>query len=201
MAEFLQVLGQQWASQSMAEVVAVVLAIAYVLLAAKESIWCWPCAFISTGLYTWLFWEVSLPFQSALNAYYLLMAVYGWYKWRKQIEEKVLPVSSWLMQKHVKVILGLTACSAVLIFAAGHVLNSDYLVLDAAITVFSVFVTWMMANKILQNWLYWIVINSAAAWLYWQQELVLTSVLFVGYVFFAVYGYFSWSKSQQQALA
>lgn len=201
MVEFLQVLGQQWASQSMAEVVAVVLAIAYVLLAAKESIWCWPCAFISTGLYTWLFWEVSLPFQSALNAYYLLMAVYGWYKWRKQIEEKVLPVSSWFMQKHVKVILGLIACSAALIFATSNVLNSDYLVLDAAITVFSVYVTWMMANKILQNWLYWIVINSAAAWLYWQQGLVLSSVLFAGYVLFAVYGYFSWSKSQQQALA
>jgi len=201
MAELLQVLSQQWANQSMAEIVAVVLAVAYVWLAAKQSIWCWPCAFVSTGLYTWLFWEVSLPFQSALNAYYLLMAIYGWYKWRRQIEETLLPVSRWFIARHIQVILTLVASSAVLIFVAGHVLNGEFLVLDAGITVFSVFVTWMMANKILENWLYWIVINSAAAWLYWQQGLALTSLLFVGYVFFAIYGYLSWSKSQQQALA
>lgn len=57
----------QIAATSKLEWLAVVLAIAYVLLAAKQNSWCWLCAFASTAIYTWLFWQVTLPFQSMLN--------------------------------------------------------------------------------------------------------------------------------------
>ena len=64
----------QIAATSKLEWLAVVLAIAYVLLAAKQNSWCWLCAFASTAIYTWLFWQVTLPFQSMLNFFYMIMA-------------------------------------------------------------------------------------------------------------------------------
>ena len=64
------------------EACAVVLAIAYLLLAAKENIYCWYCALLSTAIYTSLFWDVNLLMESALNIYYMIMAVYGWHQWR-----------------------------------------------------------------------------------------------------------------------
>jgi nicotinamide mononucleotide transporter len=72
-------------AQSMSpwEAVAVVLAIAYLLLAVKENILCWLFAFMSTAIYTVLFWDVSLLMESALNGYYMAMAVYGWYQWTR----------------------------------------------------------------------------------------------------------------------
>ena len=64
------------------EACAVILAISYLLLAAKENIFCWYCALVSTAIYTFLFWDVSLLMESALNVYYMAMAVYGWYLWK-----------------------------------------------------------------------------------------------------------------------
>ena len=64
------------------EYVAVLLSIAYLLLAARENIWCWLCALVSTCIYVLLFWNESLLMESALNGYYIAMAVYGWWQWR-----------------------------------------------------------------------------------------------------------------------
>ena len=79
LAQYIPVLVSQL---SMWEAGAVSLAIAYLLLATRENIICWYCAFVSTAIYTALFWQVSLLMESALNIYYMGMAVYGWHQWR-----------------------------------------------------------------------------------------------------------------------
>ena len=73
-------------AQSGWEMAAVALGIAYLLLAMRQSNWCWPAAFGSTAIFSWLFWDVSLVMESALNVYYLVMAVYGWWAWRSGAE-------------------------------------------------------------------------------------------------------------------
>ena len=76
------------------------------------------------------------------------------------------------------------------------VLDADYLYLDAFITVFSVFTTVLVAHKVLENWLYWMVINSFAAYLYFAKDMHLTGILFIGYLGFAIYGYMSWQSNK-----
>jgi nicotinamide mononucleotide transporter len=195
MDTLLSTLANQFAAQSWAELIAVILALAYVWLAARQKIWCWPAALISTGIYTWLFWEVSLPFHTGLNAYYLLMAIYGWQQWRKQQGEEV-GVQSWPIRRHMICITCLTLLSLVLSQFASMVLDADYLYLDAFITVFSVFTTVLVAHKVLENWLYWMVINSFAAYLYFAKDMHLTGILFIGYLGFAIYGYMSWQSNK-----
>ena len=51
------------------EVVAVLLGIAYLLLAMRESLWCWYAAFISTSLFLYVFWQVDLLMESGLQVY------------------------------------------------------------------------------------------------------------------------------------
>lgn len=197
MADWLQQLLSQLSAQSWAESVAVVLALAYVWLAARQNIWCWPAALVSTGIYVWLFHEISLPFHIVLNLYYMLMAVYGWYQWRR-CQEQHSPMQQWPVSTHIGCILALAVATLVLVQAADAVLDADYLYLDAAITVFSIFTTVLVAHKVVENWLYWMVINSAAAWLYFSKELLLTGLLFIAYLGFAVYGYINWSKQVRQ---
>jgi nicotinamide mononucleotide transporter len=196
MEEVLPEFYTQFAAQSWAEIIAVVLALAYVWLAARQNIWCWPCALISTGIYTWLFWEVALPFHTALNAYYLLMAIYGWFKWQEQSTGQVV-IQSWPMRRHVSWIAFLIVLAAVLSQFAAIVLDADYLYLDAFITVFSVFTTILVAHKVLENWLYWMVINAFASFLYFLKDMQLTALLFVAYLGFAIYGYISWRRQPE----
>jgi nicotinamide mononucleotide transporter len=173
------------------EGVAVILALAYVWLAARQNIWCWPCALVSTGIYTWLFWHVSLPFHTGLNFYYLIMAIYGWLQWRAKPKE-AQSVQSLPVYQHAVYIVILSLSAWALSYFASGLLDASYLYLDAFITVFSLFTTVLVAHKVRENWLYWIVINSFSSYLYFAKDLTLTGILFICYLGFAVYGYVQW---------
>ncbi|GAB2709725.1 nicotinamide riboside transporter PnuC [Aliiglaciecola aliphaticivorans] len=194
MEDLYAVLLEQIKHQSVLEVAAVSFSLLYPWLAARQNILCWPAALISTSLYIYIFWEVSLPFNSVLNLYYLIMAIYGWLKWQKKAEEKTLEVTVVPLFIH----LWMVSLLVVLGLALPHLVTLSWqggdLYLDAFVTVFSVYATYLMANKILENWLFWIVINSFAAYLYFINGLLLTGIMFIWYFGLALYGYFKWRK-------
>jgi nicotinamide mononucleotide transporter len=119
------------------------------------------------------------------------MAVYGLIKWRDNHTD-TFSVQSWPISRHVICIAGLTIGALTLSYFATTVLDADYMHLDAFITVFSVFTTVLVAHKVRENWLYWIVINLFAAYLYFAKDLALTGILFLCYTGFAVYGFIQW---------
>ena len=65
---------------------------------------------------------------------------------------------------------------------------------DAATTLSALLATWMVANKLLENWLYWIAIDNASVGLYLSRDLTLTAALFAVYVILAGWGYVTWRK-------
>ena len=101
-----------------AELTAVLLAVAYLVLAIRQNIWCWACAAISTALYVYLFAKANLYMESLLNVFYFAMAIYGWLMWRGGRTENELPVSVWPGQIHayaIATIIFLAACSGFLL--------------------------------------------------------------------------------------
>jgi len=195
----LQSIFSAFTSMSPWELVAVLFGIAYILLAAKESLWTWFFAFFGTLIYTLLFWEGVLLSSSLLNFYYMAMAIYGFVLWRGDREEEELEVSSWRGAAHLKLIV-----AGLLVSAAGGYISDTYFhaqlaYLDTFVMVFSVIATWMLAKKVLENWIYWIIIDSSAIVLYWKSGYVATIVLFVLYVILAFYGYFSWRKAYDES--
>ena len=184
-------------SMSLLEVIAVIFAMAYLLLAVRENILCWLFAFLSTAIYTFLFWDVSLLMESALNVYYMAMAIYGWYQWThggasEGGESHALEVRSMSGQQHVLVIIGI----AILCLVSGKLLSEHssaaWPYVDSFTTWASVITTYLVTRKYLQNWLYWIVIDAVSIPLYIDRGLNLTALLFVAYVVIAVVGYFKW---------
>ncbi|NPA72576.1 MAG: nicotinamide mononucleotide transporter [Gammaproteobacteria bacterium] len=183
-------------AQSGWEWLAATLGILYVVLAAKESIWCWPTAFASTLIYTLLFWEGQLPMQAILNFYYMGMAVYGFMLWNKQAEtNEQLIISRRPLIFHI-IFISLGIALTVIIGRYLTQLESNLPYLDTAVTVFSVMNTVLMARKVIESWLYWMIINTAAILLYLQTGYYVTIVMFMVYLVLAVYGYLSWKKRQ-----
>ncbi|WP_273148845.1 nicotinamide riboside transporter PnuC [Methylophaga thiooxydans] len=184
------------------EVFAALLGVGYIIFAARESQWCWPMAFVSTLIYTLLFWEGQLPMQALLNFYYMGMAIYGFVLWRghKQAENN-LPIHSWSLQFN----LAFLTIGSVLTLVVGHYLlqynASQQPYLDAGITVFSVLNTWLMARKVLQNWLYWVVIDAAAVVLYLDTAFYATAALFTLYTVLASAGFVNWIRLYRQQIA
>lgn len=178
------------------ETLAVVLGIGYLLLAMRESSLCWYCAFFSTALYVWIFGDVSLYMESALNVYYMAMAIYGWLQWQRGGADKSgVRIVRWTARQHILGVAIILAASV----TSGYLLSSNTAAklpyLDSFTTWGSVFTTIMVAQKVLENWLYWIVINSVSIYLYIDRGLDQTAAMFFLYLVLATIGFLTWKKA------
>jgi nicotinamide mononucleotide transporter len=179
-----------------AEWVAVAFALGYLLLAVRQNPWCWACAIVSSAIYAGLFARAGLTMQVALQVFYVGMGIYGWRAWRGGVAAAgvALAVARWPARRHATAL-------ALIVFATlanGRLLaGTDGGLLpyvDALVAWTSVLATWLVARKVLENWLYWIAIDSVAAALYWSQGFQATAVLFVLYVLIALRGYRAWRR-------
>ena len=192
------------------ESLAVLLALVYVVLAAVESIWCWPAAFISTSLYLYLCLVADLWAESALQLFYIVMAVVGWWAWQQKKKIKKIPehetghpvsdqamrpIVRWSLQKHLLIILANIAVTLLVGWLLASYTAAANPYLDSFTTVFSLFTTWMVTQKVLENWLYWVVIDAASIFLYASREVFsLTPYLYALYTLIAIAGYLRWRK-------
>ena len=150
------------------------------------------------SVFTWLFHQGALVSESLLNVFYLAMAVYGWHQWRQGGPgNKRLEISTWTPATHLKVIVATAICVPVLGYVTGTFLGAALPYVDAFTTCFAVVATFMVTRKILENWVYWFVIDSVSIWLYLQRGFNLTAVLFVLYLVLIVFGWRRWKREYQ----
>ena len=182
------------------EMLAVFLSVSYLILAIKQSLWCWPAAFISTLIYSILFFDASLLMDSALNIFYLIMAVYGWYSWKYgnvKNQNVELEISTYGLTKNIQIILALIVLSLGLGYIMANYTSADFAYLDTFTTVFEIFTTYTLTKKVLENWLYWIVIDSVSIYIYVNKGFYLTAVLFALYNILAFVAYNNWKKEYE----
>lgn len=193
MNEIIQNITDTFLAQSMLEVVAVITAILYLVLAIKENKWCWFYGFISTAIYVYLFYSVVLLSESILNVYYMIMAVYGWWQWHTSIGHEAVVIQNWSLSIHIKI---LVAC-AILVPIVGYgmsQLGAAFAYLDALVALLAVAATIMVANKVFENWYYWLVVDTLSIYLFWQKHMYLTALLFVVYIVLIFVGIRNWKK-------
>jgi len=176
-------------------VCAAISGILYIILAAKENVWCWLAASISVSLYMYINYDLGYYSQAVLQIFYLFMAIYGYVMWNKLDPERI---KEWSAKKHIFIIF----LGAIITFIIGFILteyveDSEQPLLDSLTTVFSVFASYMVAKKVLGNWLYWIVIDSLIIYLYYIQGEFILALQFLAYIIIAVYGYFSWMQKMK----
>lgn len=195
---------QAFHDQSSWEIIAVILGIAYLVLAMRQSLWCWPCALVSTSIYTGLFWHVSLLMDSLLNGYYILMAVYGYWVWQRKkttengIDEVYVPITTWSVSVHTMVIVSVIVLSVLSGLLLDRFTQAAWPFLDSFTTWGSVVTTYMVAKKVLENWVYWFVIDAISVALYIERGLYFTALLFAVYVVMVVFGFFKWLPLYRQ---
>jgi len=180
------------------EIIAVITAILYLVLAAKEDIKCWYAAIISSSLYFYIMLDSGLLMEAILQIFYITMAIYGWNQWNKvSNEECVIRIKKWKKIQHLYVI----SLIVILAIISGEILekytNAVFPFLDAFTTFGAIITTYMVAKKIIDNWIYWFVIDSISIYLFFSRELYLTSLLFFIYLIIIIFGYQSWNKKLQ----
>lgn len=177
------------------EAVAVLLSLAYVVLAVPRSRWCFVAGGLGSLIYVWLFARAGLPLQALLQVWYVGVAGFGFLRWSHEATARV-SLMSWRGHA-VGVAASLALAEAVARLLSAQT-QAPWPRLDASTTVLALFASWLTARGKLENWLYWIVVDAVQAWLYAAQGLVFTAVLFVIYVAVAIAGFFEWARTYRR---
>ena len=177
------------------EIFAVSSAIIYLILAAKEDVRCWYAALFSSLLYMYIMYSAGLIMESFLQIFYICMAIYGWYIWSNKINyEHKLKITRWKKKYHFYAIITVTALAIISGFLLEKYTHAALPFLDAFTTWGAIITTYMVAKKIIENWIYWFVIDLISIYLFISRELYLTSLLFFIYLIIIIFGYRSWMK-------
>ena len=180
------------------ELIAVAFAIGYLALAIRQNIGCWLCALISTAIYVWLFVQAKLYMEAVLNAFYFGMAVYGWSVWRGGEGHEQPPVTTWPITAHAAAACCIVALSAANGFLLDRHTDAAYPYVDSMTTYAALWATFLVARKVLENWWYWLLIDTVSIAIYWDRDLKLTALLFAVYVLMIPFGLLAWNRSFKQ---
>src|SRR5690554_4223357 len=178
---------------SFLEWMGVLLGTSYLIFIAYKKRWGWCFVMASTLIYTYLCYTVELYIESGLQVFYFVMAIYGWFSWNKATH-KNQNIIIWPLKNHLLNI----GASVVITFLLGYVMetytNQQNPYLDAFSTVFSLVATYMVTQRVLENWLYWIVIDTALIFLYSSRGMDLTGFHYLVYTIIAIFAFNSWYK-------
>jgi nicotinamide mononucleotide transporter len=143
--------------------------------------------------------QARLYSESGLNVFYAAIAVYGWYQWRYGGQAPggaaaVLPIGTWPLRTHVLALGGIALAGAAVGWLLHRYTAAAFPYADSWVTVASIVTTYMVARKIIENWPYWLVIDSVSLYLYVLRGLNLYAALFALYLVLVVIGWYRWRR-------
>lgn len=176
------------------ETIAVISSVMYVILAAKGKYLCFLFGLISSALYLYICLKYKLYFDVIINAFYIIMSIYGWLNWKSNTDLGELKVSKIRPKTLLVWIGGGLVLNILLAEFATRFSDASLPYLDAFTTIFAILGTYLVIKRKIENWLIWIVVDFIASGMYYYKELYLTSLLFFAYTIVAIFGYFNWKK-------
>jgi nicotinamide mononucleotide transporter len=191
----------KWLSENYVELLGAILGIIYVFFSIRQSILTWPVGLLTSLLYVWVFFISRLYADMGLQLYYVLISIYGWYEWLKGNPDK--PSEPIKISRISLKLAGILAVVLLLIFlliwyVLENYTDSTVAIPDAFATSLSIVATWMLARKILENWLVWIFTDAFSIGLFVYKGLLPTVFLFAVYTTMAVVGYREWKRMYEQ---
>lgn len=177
------------------ELFAAALGVLAVWLTARQNIWCWPIGLVMVLIYVWIFFEVKLYSDMLLQGIYAVLQGYGWWQWTRGGARHDGREVSRLAPAQLATGLGLGAAGSL---ALGYVMatHTDAAApwLDAALTGFSLVAQVWMAQKRLECWALWILVDVIFVGLFTYKGLYLTAALYALFTLLAVHGWRQWRQ-------
>lgn len=184
-------------SEHWVEITGTILSIIYLYLSIKQKIGLWIFGFLCSALYVVVFWQSKFYADMSLQFYYLGVSVYGWINWKTGAHTNNNEIKIEKTKIKTAVLLFITA--VIIYFIYFYILknftDSPLPKADSFTTALSIVATWMLARKLIENWLLWIIIDGVSAGLYLYKQLYPTAVLFFIYTIMALVGYLQWRKA------
>ena len=181
-----------------AEWAAFLLSLVYVVLNARQNIWCWPVGAASVIVYAWVFYSSKLYADSGLQIIYLLFSLYGWLSWKSIHNTEHKPIKR-INLPTVLYTLGITGVLfSIIYYVLVRFTDSTIPLWDSLAAALSLAATYLSARKYIVNWPLWIFTNSMYVGIYYYKDLKLTALLSILMALLAAWGWIEWRKELKQ---
>jgi nicotinamide mononucleotide transporter len=187
----------EWLMANYLELIAAALGLIAIYLQIKQRVWYWPVSIVLVSLYIIVYIQAKLYADMSLQVYYLIISFYGWYHWlfgKREDPGEKLPVRCVSRRLASYLLLASIAFFIAISFILVNFTDSDLPYWDAFTTALSFVATWMLARKIIENWLVWIIVDAVSVGIYIYKGLYPTVVLFTVLTILAIVGYRAWKK-------
>ncbi|MBZ9729607.1 nicotinamide riboside transporter PnuC [Salegentibacter sp. JZCK2] len=185
------------------EIIAVIFGFLSVLYSKQNNILVYPTGIISTMIFVYLLWQWELLGDMMINAYYFSMSIYGWYIWTRKIdEEHFTPITNTTRKENWQSLFIFIA-TLIFVFAVYEYFDkwtSWTAYVDTFTTAIFFVGMWQMANRKLENWIFWIIGDVISVPLYFYKGLTLTALQYFVFTIIAIYGYKAWQKNLRNDL-
>jgi nicotinamide mononucleotide transporter len=186
------------------EIFAVITGLLYVYLEIKQKKMMWIVGFISSLVFVYVLFSAKIYANMVMYGYYVVISVYGYYKWcgvrgagYEVASPRVTPRTSHLAPRTLIIFIVISLIlSAILGFVLKNFTDSPIPYFDGLVAAFSIVATWMLTQKIIQHWYFWIGINLFCVPLYVSQELYFTAFMYLVYFVMSIIGLKQWKKMQ-----
>jgi nicotinamide mononucleotide transporter len=189
---------RELAAERLFEDVAVATGLVYILLILRRNRWGWVAGAASSTIFVVFAARSRLPMQSALQAYYVVMAFVGWFSWTRNASQEQGRIHRWPLRNHLLAIASILAASAISAHLLATETHAAWPMLDSLTTWTCLLATWMVTRSLLENWLYWMVADVVTMFLFASQGLPRTAGLFCAYAIIACFGFRAWLRRYRQ---
>lgn len=190
----------EWLFSHWLELAGALLGFISIYLQIKQHNWYWPVSIVMVSLYAVVYYQSKFYADMSLQLYFFAVGIYGWYYWlsgnnKKEKESlRKVPVVSLKLSGWIKAIVATICFYLIIAFILVKYTDSDIAYGDAFTTAFSFVATFLLARKLIENWIFWIIADVVSVGLYIYKGLYPTAILFFVLSILAFYGYWEWKK-------
>ena len=180
----------------------VITGLLYLLLEIRQHKAMWVVGFLTSLVYVFVFFFSKIYADMGLNIYYVAISIYCFWKWTQtdKTADKEKPASETILYCHITwplfggIALATLSVYGLLYYVLHNFTDSPIPMGDAFTTSVGIVATWMLARRIIEHWIFWVVVNFVSVYLYYLRGLYPTMFLYICYAVLAIAGYITWIK-------
>ena len=178
----------------------------YLFLEIRQHRAMWVVGFLTSLVYVFVFFFSKIYADMGLNIYYVAISIYGFWQWTRKsgtgtsgtgeaaATQEAILYRNMTPRLFAGISFAILALFALLYYVLHHFTDSPIPVGDAFTTAVGIVATWMLARRIIEHWIFWIIVNCVSVYLYYLRGLYPTMFLYICYAILAAAGLYTWKK-------
>lgn len=186
---------------SLVELIGTLFGLLSVYFASRANILTWPTGIINEVFLFFLFFQVQLYADMFLQLYFFVVTLYGWHNWRQKPKQNSITTISSKARVWIAVAIVIGTAITGFLFKNIHLYLPRYFQTEAAfpfadsfVMVLSIVATVLLAQKKIENWYLWIIVDLVCVFLFYERGIVFLSLEYLVFLGLVTYGLLNWKK-------